>query len=293
MAPIARSLTLSGAQRSEPTRSLRQRGSARTSLTISALPLAAIEPMRPSPHRYGPEHGNPSPKPATGSTRCASSSSSTNAPPVPPGVPPSRAAGWRSFGSVTEGSAAPASSRPSASSIAIGAPSACTSAATTGAASFFGPIRPRRGMRDILCSQPQHLPGLLQQRVRVEGLGHVHVRPDLLSLLPVELLALRGQKDDVDVLEAQGVLDAVAHLEAADLRHHHVEKDQLRLVRLDLIQSLLSVARGQKLHPFVLELLQGLLNEAPEMGLVIYDQYLGTHEYSQLIAGFIAARGAR
>jgi len=51
------------------------------------------------------------------------------------------------------------------------------------------------------------------------------------------------------------VFGAIAHVEPAQPRHHHVEKYQVRLGGFDHRQRLLAIRRVHELDSFVLELL--------------------------------------
>jgi hypothetical protein len=65
------------------------------------------------------------------------------------------------------------------------------------------------------------------------------------------------------------VLDRAAHVVSIALGHRDVEKDEVRMLVLDDDQRLLAVGCGQQLDAIVLELLECLLDEQPDVMLVV------------------------
>jgi hypothetical protein len=61
--------------------------------------------------------------------------------------------------------------------------------------------------------------------------------------------------------QAQFVLNCVTDVEAVFLRHHHIEKTQVRLLVVDCFERLFAVARREKVYAFFFELFQGLLDQ--------------------------------
>ena len=58
------------------------------------------------------------------------------------------------------------------------------------------------------------------------------------------------------------------------LRHHHVEKDQVRLFLADGFKRFFSVGRGKKFNAFVLQLFQALQDQRAQMGFIVDNQNL-------------------
>ena len=85
---------------------------------------------------------------------------------------------------------------------------------------------------------------------RIEGLGHVIVRPELQADDRVDILGARGQHQDRHVAAAAKL---PADLEAVHLGQHQVQHHQVRVAALVLGQGLLAVAGG---HDRVALLLQ-------------------------------------
>ena len=113
---------------------------------------------------------------------------------------------------------------------------------------------------------------MLEQFVGVEWFRHVQVGAGILALLPVVGLALRGEQDDVRAIEPELLLDRAADVEAVALRHHHVEEYEYRPVLLDDGERLVAVTRGEQFDAVVLELLERLLDEQPDVLLVVDDE---------------------
>jgi hypothetical protein len=67
------------------------------------------------------------------------------------------------------------------------------------------------------------------------------------------------------------VLRALTDVEPADLRHHHVEKHQVRFRRFDRRDRLLAVRGGEEIDAFVLELLERLLDQHADVGFIVND----------------------
>ncbi len=151
------------------------------------------------------------------------------------------------------------------------------------------------GIELISVGEAENRAGLGNESVGIEGLGHVEIGADLLAALAIELLALGGEQDDVDVAHAHLVLDGVADVEAVLLGHHDVEEDEVRLFFADGFERLFAVARGEQFDAFVFELFQGLLDQRAQMGFVINDKNLHRRslvdEEQNVLHAFLEAQG--
>ena len=107
------------------------------------------------------------------------------------------------------------------------------------------------------------------ERIRIERLGHVQVGAHLRAALAIELLALGSEQHDVNVAQAQLVLDRIAHVEAILLGHHHVKKNQVGLFFEDGFKRLFAIGRCKNIYAFVFELFQGLLDQGAQMWFVV------------------------
>ncbi len=102
-------------------------------------------------------------------------------------------------------------------------------------ASWRGPMTCLSVTRDIVGgSEPEHFARLRQQGVGIERLGHVQIgarpRGPSADRTPGPWRsAARCRRAG----QAESLLRAVAHVEAAHLRHHDVEEHEVRLRRLD------------------------------------------------------------
>lgn len=84
--------------------------------------------------------------------------------------------------------------------------------------------------------------GAGQQQLRVEGFGHVVVRPAV-QAFDVLFGRVEGrEQDDGDVARVDVVLDLQAHLRAAHFGHHDVADDEVGSGPAHLVQPLVSVA---------------------------------------------------
>src|SRR3546814_3969849 len=72
-------------------------------------------------------------------------------------------------------------------------------------------------------------------------------------------------------------LHPLAHIETVDLRHHHVEYDQVGPLLLDAGDRFFAIGRGENFHAFVFQFFEALLDEAADMGFVVADQDLPAH----------------
>src|SRR5205085_4333621 len=84
---------------------------------------------------------------------------------------------------------------------------------------------------------------LLDQRAKVERLADEALRAAFRRFVLRCALELAAEHDDGNRSDSVLFLYAAQHLPAVDLRHHHVEEDQIRRVVLDRLESLLGVAR--------------------------------------------------
>ena len=100
----------------------------------------------------------------------------------------------------------------------------------------------RRGTLAPLVQQP---PDGLEQLAAGERLGQVVVRPDLHSGDEVPDLALDRHHRDRGLARLRRVLQGRADLPARQLRHHHVQEDQIRLGFERQIDALPPVARDE------------------------------------------------
>ena len=80
---------------------------------------------------------------------------------------------------------------------------------------------------------------------QVERLGHVRVGAGLEALDLVVDAGERGQHQDRRARPHHVGLEPARDLEPVDPRHHHVEDEQVGVVRLDQLQRLVAVARAQ------------------------------------------------
>ena len=95
--------------------------------------------------------------------------------------------------------------------------------------------------RSHLPSPPQRPFHASQEFDRVERLDDVVVRP---RRKPQDLVGgegLRGQHDDAGGRRSRITTQALGHLEPIELRHHHVEEDQVRTELDGLVEPLLAV----------------------------------------------------
>ena len=82
--------------------------------------------------------------------------------------------------------------------------------------------------------------------LRTEGFDHIVVRPELQARDPVSDIAESCEHHDRNIrLLAQFLTDPVA----IELRHHHVEHDQIRVAFLEAFQGLGSVAGRDDVVP--------------------------------------------
>ena len=66
----------------------------------------------------------------------------------------------------------------------------------------------------------------------------------------------------------------VADVEAVFLGHHHVEKDQVRLLVADGFERLFAVGGGEQFDAIVFQLFERLLDQHAQMGFVVNNQNL-------------------
>jgi hypothetical protein len=85
------------------------------------------------------------------------------------------------------------------------------------------------------------------QLARIEGFAQVIVGPELQAHDPVDVVPARREHQDRGFV---GRSQFAQHVEAADARQHHVENQDLEIVRLQLFQRLASVVHA--LHVEVL-----------------------------------------
>src|SRR5512144_273230 len=144
----------------------------------------------------------------------------------------------------------PASARRPPSS-QIPAPMATSTAATSPQKQM---IKRFRAPTDVGCSASppsghavQDLLDLLSQVAGRERLRHIVVGAEGDALFAVDLAALGGQHDDIDVLPLRVGSDGLADIVAVPLRDHHVEQNQIRRTIKHRRKCLFAVARNSHL----------------------------------------------
>jgi len=110
---------------------------------------------------------------------------------------------------------------------------------------------------------------LFDERVRIEGLGHVQVGADLFASEPVEFLPLGGEQDDpcLDLLPL--IFDDMADIESVLLGHHDIEHDDIGLVFTNGLESFFAIGGSEEFGAFVFEVFKGLLDQHSQVGFVI------------------------
>src|SRR5262249_35691226 len=139
-----------------------------------------------------------------------------------------------------------------------------------------------------------------QQFAFVDGLGDKVVGAGLDGTLDVAGVIEGGDHDDADVARGRVGAQALADLEAADLRHHDVEEDQVGLPGGDLVQRFLAVGGGADVVTAVAEV---RLDQLDALRVVVGDEdargrgrgrglgRLGRGLHARLPKGVVAVRG--
>src|SRR5215217_8563021 len=109
----------------------------------------------------------------------------------------------------------------------------------------------------------------LQQVVQLEGLGQVADSANVLGL--AAHVAVRAEDDERDGRDGRRLLaHALGELPAVHHRHHQVQQDELRRVRLQLVQRLLAVAGAADLEALGL---QDLRERFEDVRVIIDDEH--------------------
>ena len=97
------------------------------------------------------------------------------------------------------------------------------------------------------------------------------------ALVPVLRLALGGEQHDVGAGQLRVGADGTADVETAAAGHHDVEEHEVRVLGGDRGDRLVPVRGRIELHVLVQELLQGLLDQQPDVLFVVNDQDRSRH----------------
>src|SRR5262249_39755174 len=127
---------------------------------------------------------------------------------------------------------------------------------------------------------------LLDELLEIERLPDEAARAARSRLPPGLLVHLAAEHEDGDRAGAVLLLDPAEHLPAVDVRHHHVEEDELGLATLDRSEALVRARRLLHLVALPLEL------EPDELAhpLVVVDE---EHRRACLLAAGTGAREER
>jgi hypothetical protein len=111
----------------------------------------------------------------------------------------------------------------------------------------------------------------------LKGFYHIIVRPQLEAEHLVEHLALGGEHDD----GALGFFaDFAADLPAVELRHHHVEQDQIRLFGVKQFKGFHAVRRDDRVKAFLFEI---QTQQFADVGVVIHHHNFAVRHGSVLL----------
>ena len=102
--------------------------------------------------------------------------------------------------------------------------------------------------------QPRQAFDPAEQGDVVDRLGEEVVGAGLQALYPVLGLVERRHHDDGNVVGGRVGLDAPAHLDAVDTRHHHIEQNDIGTLALDGFQRIDTVHGGDDVEIFRREL---------------------------------------
>ena len=117
----------------------------------------------------------------------------------------------------------------------------------------------------------QHRAHACLQLERIERLGEVVVGAGVEAFDFRLARGLRGEQDHRDESARRRCLDVAADLDARELRHHHVEKHDVRIARLELLDRFLAVARGDHVVGKTVETLD---HEIDIVGNIVRDKHL-------------------
>ena len=104
----------------------------------------------------------------------------------------------------------------------------------------------------------------------VEGLRDVPDRAELVAVQVVRLLGARRQEDDRQLARGLVTAQLAGDLPAVEVRHHHVEQDEVGQQLSRQLERLLAVARLDRVHPLEAQVDAA---EQPDRGLVVDDQH--------------------
>src|SRR6266536_1595853 len=163
-----------------------------------------------------------------------------------------------------------ASARTGRSSASGAAPSAGTGCAPSSAGPSEHPPLPRLPRAEALLGQD--VGDQVEERDRIEWLGHVRSHAELHPPLDIRLLRPSGQQHDRHVAGIDTRLEPPADLPAVHLGHHDVQQDQVRMEEVELGQRLYAVFGDLDGITFKLKVdLEQLLNDP----IVVDDQDAG------------------
>lgn len=81
------------------------------------------------------------------------------------------------------------------------------------------------------------------------------IRPQLLGSLGIFRLRQGGQHDDVDIATLRTITKDIQYVKAAQVRDHHVEQDQVRMIFDGVAQGTLTIIAPPDIKPLQLQAL--------------------------------------
>ena len=81
------------------------------------------------------------------------------------------------------------------------------------------------------------------------------IRPQLLGSLGIFWLRQGGQHDDVDIATLRTIAQDIQHVKATQVRDHHVEQDQVRMIFDSVAQGTLTIIAPPDIKPLQLQAL--------------------------------------